>query len=214
MDKDQIILTVLVVACIALVIWAIIYTQKKKKVERDTQRIITDLALLRLFEKSPGGLLSSTMVAEQTGLTKSEAGTRLTLLATGGLLNAGTTSNGMKAYFELPTALEEVPGIQLSNAPFLTIEDLQQIFVAYDYKVSPHDLMVTTGLPWKIISREMQHFRKQKVIDVVLIDRPGDSNKQYVLLPPYNQPETLDLASRERINEEVKQMLYDEQFLV
>lgn len=214
MSKDQIILTVLVALAVVLTAWAILYTQQQKKVERDTQRVITDLELLRLFEQHPGGLLSSEMIAEQTGLTKSEAGTRLTSLATGGLLRSGMTPNGMKAYFELSADLEEVDGIKLSGLPFLTIEDLQQLFIAYDYKVSPHDLIVSTGLPWKVIAREMQHFRKEGVIELVHIDRPGDSARQYILQEAYHQPEALDLASRERINSEVRQVLYDEQLLV
>ncbi len=189
--------------------------QKKKTTEvRSTQRLVTDLDILRLFDKQPGGLLSADMVAEKTKLTKGEASSRLSSLSTGGLLIAGTNPTGMKYYYELSAPLEEIKGIQLSGEPFLTIEDLQEIFIAYDYKVSPHDLMVTTGLPWKMLSREMKHFRKEKVIDVAYIQRPGDSYKQYILMEEYHRSEALDLESRTRINEEVKQVLYDERYLV
>jgi hypothetical protein len=193
---------------------ALLLQQKKTKVVRSTQRLVSDLDILRLFEKQPGGLLSAEMVAEKTELTKVEATTRLSNLSTGGLLIAGTNPTGMRYFYELSAPLEEIPGIQLSGEPFLTIEDLQEIFIAYDYKVSPHDLMVTTGLPWKMLSREMQHFRKEKVIDVAYIQRPGDSYKQYILMEEYHRSEGLDLESRTRINEEVKQVLYDERYLV
>ncbi len=62
----------------------------------DTQRIISDLKFLRLFEKQPGGLLSAEMIAEKTDLTKGEASARLSGLSTGGLLSAVTNTMGTK----------------------------------------------------------------------------------------------------------------------
>lgn len=197
-----------------MILLGVLHQRKQNKTVRDTQRTISDLELLRLFERQPGGILSDVMIAEKTDLTKSEASTRLTDLTQGGLLLAGTNPTGTKYFYELSAPLEEIPGLQLSGEPYLTIEDLQEIFIAYDYKVSPHDLMVATGLPWKIISREMKHFRKRGVVEVAYLQRPGDSYKQYLLLEEYHRSEKLDLESRDRINEEVKQVLYDEQFLV
>ncbi len=201
----------LVIAMAAMIAF---FTYRTERISSDTQRIISDLKLLRLFEKQPGGLLSAKMVAEKTELSSGEAATRLRALATGGLLNIGSNAMGTKYFYELSAPLEEIPGIKLSGEPYLTIEDLQEIFIAYDFKVSPHDLMVATGLSWKMLSLEMQHFRKKGVIDVALINRPGDSSKQYILMEDYHRSETLDLDSRTRINEEIKQVLYDEQFLV
>ena len=57
---------VLVAVAALIVIWGIIYQTNYNKNIRDTQRIITDLELLRLFEKQPGGLLSAEMIAERT----------------------------------------------------------------------------------------------------------------------------------------------------
>jgi len=213
MSKDQILITVVVVLLLLTTIWGVWYQTNYNKAVRDTQRIITDLDLLRLFEKQPGGLLSADMIAERTDLSKSEVNARLSSLHTGGLLRAGMNPTGTKYFYELRTELEEVPGLKLSGSAFLTIEDLQQIFIAYDYKVSPHDLMVTTGLPWKVLSREMQYFRKEGMVEVVLIDRPGDAAKQYVLLEAYHA-EKLDLNQAEAINEKVKKVLFDEQLLV
>ncbi|SEQ07819.1 hypothetical protein [Neolewinella agarilytica] len=199
---------------VAMVAFISFFVSRSKQQTRDTQRVITDLELLRLFSKQPGGLLSADMIADKTELTKGEATARLSNLSTGGLLIAGANPTGMKYFYELSAPLEEISGIDLSGEPFLTIEDLQNIFIAYDYKVSPHDLMVTTGLPWNMLSREMQHFRKQGVVDVAYIQRPGDSYKQYILMEEYHRSDTLDLESRMRINEEVKQVLYDENLLV
>jgi preprotein translocase subunit SecG len=198
----------------AMIAFIMVVVSRSKQQTQDTQRIISDLELLRLFKKQPGGLLSADMIAEKTELTKSEATSRLSNLLTGGLLIAGSNPTGMKYFYELSAPLEEIPGIRLSGEPFLTVEDLQEIFIAYDYKVSPHDLMVTTGLPWNMLSREMQYFRKQGVVEVAYIQRPGDSYKQYILMEQYHRSEGLDLESRTRINEEVKQVLYDENLLV
>jgi len=199
---------------VAMIAFIAFFVSLSKQHNEDTQRVITDLQLLRLFKQQPGGLLSAGMIAEKTELTKGEAASRLSALSTGGLLIAGTNPTGMKYFYELSAPLEEIPGIQLSGEPFLTIEDMQNIFIAYDYKVSPHDLMVTTGLPWKMLSHEMQHFRKQGVVEVAYIQRPGDSYKQYILMEKYHRSEGLDLESRTRINESVKQVLYDENLLV
>jgi hypothetical protein len=190
------------------------FTYRQENISEDTQRVISDLKLLRLFEQQPGGLLSAQMIADKTELTSGQASARLNALATGGLLTMGSNSMGTKYFYELAAPLEEIPGLQLSGEPYLTIEDLQEIFIAYDYKVSPHDIMVATGLSWKMLSLEMKHFRKKGVIDVALISRPGDSSKQYILNEAYHRSEKLDLKSRTRINAEVKQVLYDEQFLV
>lgn len=181
---------------------------------RDTQHIITDLELLRLFECQPGGLLSKEMITEKTGLTAEEACMRLNSLHAGGLLRAGVTPTGQRRFFELSATLEEASGLRLSGEPYLTIEDLQKIFIAYNYQVSPHKLMVATGLPWQILSIELRDFCTQGIIDVVMIERPGDSPIQYILLEDYQRPDELDLASRTPINSEIKQSLYDDRFLV
>lgn len=187
---------------------------RTKQINTDTQRKVTDLELLQMFEQQPGGILNSAQIAEKTELSKHEAQTRLSSLAMGGLLTTGVNAMGTKYYYELPTALEKVEGLTLSDDPFITLEDLQQIFEAYDYRVSPHDIMMATKLPWKVISLEMQYFRKQGIIDVVRIARPGDAPKQYVLHEDYHLSAGLDLDSRTRINAEVKQLLYDERHLV
>ncbi len=181
---------------------------------RDTQCIISDLELLRLFERQAGGLMSQDMVAQKTSLTTTEAGIRLKELTVGGLLRAGRNSSGTRTFFELSATLREAPGLHLSGEAYLTIEDLQEIFNAYDHQVNPHKLMVTTGLSWKVLSREMKHFREQGVIDVVYINRPGDGSKQYILMEQYRRLDGLDLASRSQINTEVRRVLYDERFLV
>lgn len=214
MSKDQIIITVLSSLAAILIVWAMWYTQRSKKQVHDTQRKITDRDLLGLFEQQPGGLLSSAMITEKSGLTKTETTSRLTPLVHWGMLRAGMNPTGTSYFYELTAPLEEYTGPDLSDEPFLTIRDLQHIFEAYDHKVSPQDLLMATGLPWNVIQREIKYFRKEKVLEYTNIARPDDSPIQFVLLEPYNKPETLDLKDAERLDQRVKEVLYDENLLV
>lgn len=214
MSKDQIIVTVLSTLTVLLIVWAIWYTQRSKRQVENTQRKITDRELLSLFEQQPGGLLSSTMIMEKSGLTKAETTSRLTPLAHWGILRAGVSATGTSYFYELTATLDDYTGPELSEEPFLTVRDLQHIFEAYDYKVSPQDLLMATGLPWNVIEREIKYFRKEKVLEYTNIARPDDSPIQFILLEPYNKPETLDLKDAERLDQRVKEVLYDENLLV
>lgn len=196
---------------VTMLVLLVVLLNWQKKTREDTQRKITDKALLELFRDHPGGVLGTSDIAERTGLTKTEASLRLSGLATAGALTGGMNIYGTKAYYELSAPLEEVEGLSLSDEPFITLEDLQAIFKAYDYRVSPQDLIMATNLPWAVIDREMKHFRSKNVVEVVLIDRKGDSNRQYILKEPYLTagPET----ARE-LNLELREILYDEKYLV
>lgn len=214
MDKDQIIIISLAVIGVLLMVWAIWYTQHNKQMVQNTQRIITDRELIRLFEQQPGGLLSRSMIAEKTGLTKAEVTSRLTSFAHWGIVRAGVNATSTNYFYELTAKLETYTGPELSAEPFLTVRDLQHIFEAYAYKVSPQDLLMATGLPWNVIEREIKYFRKEKVLEYTRIDRPDDSPIQFILLEPYNNPATLDLEEAERLNRGMKEVLYDEQLIV
>jgi len=118
-------------------------------------------------------------------------------------------SNGLAYYYELYAPLEDVGELELSPEPFLTVADLQKIFRTYDYRVSPIDLIAATGLPLRVLDREMKHFRKQGIIDILRIARPGDSYRQYVLKEPsINLPESSSEARA--IDLEIKEILLDE----
>jgi len=214
MSKDQIILTTLISLLLGLLVLGIWYHQRSKRQVRDTQRIITDRELLKVFENQPGGLLSHTMLEEKSGLTSSELTSRLMSLTHWGLLRAGGNSTGVKYFYELTAKLEEYTCTELSAKPFLTISDLQHIFEAYDHKVSPQDLLMATGLPWNVIEREIKYFRKEKVVEYINIARPDDSPIQFILLEPYNNPQTLDIKEAKRLDQRVKEVLYDENLIV
>ncbi len=207
-------LTALIVLSLTLVIPAVfllVYFKKRGSTIKSTQRIISDRDFLRIFHDHPGGLLTKAEVAEKANLTKSEAASRLGYFSEQLILRRG--SNGLSTYYETYAPFEDAGDLGLSPEPFLTVADLQKIFHAYDYRVSPADLIIATGLPWRVISREMKHFKKKGIIDILRIARPGDSYKQFVLKEPYiNLPESSSEAKA--IDLEMKEILLDENLLV
>ncbi|MEM9528236.1 MAG: hypothetical protein AAGA31_16605 [Bacteroidota bacterium] len=211
MEPGQIVLLSLLAFLVLLVAFIFAYQARGSKRVKDTQRLLTDKALLQLLDEHPGGLLSVHEVAERTPLSVGEARSRLYYLATQSVLRMG--AGGNRHYYELYAPYEEPSfELSLSEDPFLTLEDLQQIFKAYDHRVSPGDLIIATGLPWKVLAREMTYFQKKGVIQKVRIARPGDSLMQYVLKEPYlSQPME---AEAEAINLELKEILRNDNLLV
>lgn len=184
-----------------------------KQVAIDTQRIISDKALMEVFENQPGGLLSVHMLAEKTGLKTGQARSRANALVHAGILSRGVNKSAARYFFELTSPLDRVSGLDLSPEPYLTVEDLQKIFIAYDHKVSPQDLVMATELPWNVLAREMEHFRKKGVVEGVRIKRPGDSPVQYILLEPYLSA-PIDASAAQALNLELREILLDEELLV
>ena len=77
MEKDVIIIVSLLVIGFLLIALGVFMHYRGNKQVRETQRIITDKALLRIFEAQPGGLLSLDMMVEKTGLPQREALVRM-----------------------------------------------------------------------------------------------------------------------------------------
>lgn len=211
MEPAVIVLLSMGALMVLLIAWLIFYQTRGNKRVKDTQRLITDKALLQLLAEHPGGLLSVHEVAERTPLSVGEARSRLYYLATQSVLRMG--AGGNRHYYELYAPWEAPANeLSLSEDPFLTLEDLQQIFKAYDHRVSPGDLIIATGLPWKVLAREMTYFQKKGVVQKVRIARPGDSLIQYVLKEPYlSQPGG---EEAEAINLELKEILRNEDLLL
>ena len=191
---------------------AFLHYNKKHNTDT-TQRLISDKELLRLFQAQPGGLLSVHMIAEKTGLSVAQARSRAMSLTQAGVLRMGHNKNMARYFFELTAPLEAYGGPELSPEPFLTVGDLQHIFRAYDHKVSPQDLIMATGLPWNVLLRELEHFRKKGVVDGVRIARPDDSPVQYLLLEPYLSAPPAGEQARE-MDLEIQKILLDERLIV
>lgn len=155
-------------------------------VNRATQRQITDYDLLKLIEAQPDGLLTVQQLAEQTGMSTSQARRRLMLLQQWGILKIlyGKT---MRAYYSLLNPLDTRTPPALSAEPFLTVDDILQLFRHFDFRLSPQDLIMSTRLPANILKREMQYFQKEGVVQFLQQQSTynPESQKFYVLQEPY-----------------------------
>lgn len=205
---DQGAIAIIIILSIgALMIGALIYwVMFQKKQNADTQREISDRDLLRLLASQPDGLLSPHQLADQSGLTLNQARTRLSALMMYGILERSHNRRA-RYFYGLQDPLEEAPDLALSPAPFLTVEDLLNIFRHYNYRVSPQNLIMATGLPLAIIKREMKHFEAEGIVQKLQrVKHTGSVMESYfVLQEPYrSDPEqfraragTLDLEMRE-----------------
>lgn len=206
MDKEAIIISCLFgisALLILFVLWTHFYGQKSN---RQTQRQLSDKDLLLMLHNEPDQLLSPHQLVEKTGLTLTEARTRLNALYSYGILQRSYNSRG-RHFFSTRDPIEKTPEFTLSNDPFLTVEDLLQIFAAYDYKVTAQQMILATGLPLAVLKRELKYFEDQKIIQKL---QRTDSNgmvmkRFYVLQDPYrsdpdrfrDQADKLDLEMRE-----------------
>ena len=202
----MIIITTLLSVGVLLIGIVIALVQYQKKQNADTQREITDQNLLRLIHREPDQLLSPHQLRDKTGLTLNQARNRLSALMYYGLLRRSTNSRG-RLFYSLNEALEETPDLTLSPEPFLTVEDLLKIFAHYEYRVSPQNLIMATGLPLAVIKREMKYFEKQGIVQRLSRSSPSGMmvERFFVLQEPYrSDPErfrakagVLDLEMRE-----------------
>ena len=197
-------------AVIALTISSLIFIfallQYQKKTNKETQREITDRDLLRLIAAQPDQLLSPHQMRDKTGMTLNQCRTRLSALFSYGILNKSSNSRG-RSFFGFRVPLVERQELELSPDPFLTVEDLLQIFEMYDYRVTPQDLIMATGLPLSVIKREMKHFEKEGILQrLSTMQQQGMTMMRFfVLQEPYrSDPEqfrrragVLDLEMRE-----------------
>lgn len=206
MSKDAIVGITLIAIVTTFIILGLVIWQYQKKTNADTQRDISDRDLLRLIAKQPDQLLSPHQMAEKTGMTLNQCRTRLSALFSYGILNKSSNSRG-RSFFGFHVPLIEREALDLSDDPFLTVEDLLQIFEAYDYRVTPQDLIMATGLPLSVIKREMKHFEKEGILQrLSTMQQQGMTMMRFfVLQEPYrSDPEqfrrragVLDLEMRE-----------------
>lgn len=206
MDKDAIILTVLGLTSVALIVFIIVWYYHQQKQNADTQRQISDQDLLRLIDQEPDQFLSPHQLADKTDMSLNQARSRLSALMMYGLLNRSHNKSA-RYFYSLIQPLQEAPDFKLSPDPFLTVEDLLTIFEHYNYRLTPQNLIMATGLPLAVIKREMKHFEKEGIVQ--RLQRANQSGmmmeKFFVLQDPYRgDPErfraragVLDLEIRE-----------------
>ena len=183
-----------------------------KGIEED-QRIISDKDLLLLFEDEPDGILTKERMVEKTDLTKSKATRRLQHLQYNGLLKVGY-SNSFKYYYSLSSPIDHREAPELSNEPFLTVEDILKLFRHFDYKLTLQNMCTATGLPIKIIKRELKYFVKEKIISEINYTDPSgmNSRKTYTLREPYRSNPDQFLEMENLINPQLEK-IYEKLFV-
>lgn len=215
MDKDIIVLLItfgVSALLILFVVWMYFHQQKSNS---QTQRHITDKDLLLMIHNEPDQLLSPHQLAEKTELTLTEARTRLNALFGYGILQRSYNSRG-RHFFGTRDAVESPPELKLSHDPFLTVEDLLQIFEAYDYKVTAQQMIMATGLPLAVIKRELKYFESQKIVQKLQrADTQGMVTRRFfVLQDPYRSDPGRFRDQADRLNLEMREILLNDNLIV
>lgn len=182
-----IVLSVLFIFVGLLIGFAIAYTRKSNRAVKDSQVDVSDKELIEFFNSQPDKIVDNKALMNEFGLTKFEAGSRLRHLLTHGLLKMMSSRNGMKRYYTLQKPIEKSYDLELTDDPFITVEDLLLIFKHYDYQVTLQEICLCSGLPIKVILEEMKYFEKEKVIKCLLASQNGGLSHQkvYTLCEPY-----------------------------
>lgn len=188
---------------------------RKNKVNRETQRHLSDRDLLRMLRDEPDQLLSPHQLRDKTEMSLNESRSRLNTLSSYGILERSNNSRG-RHFFGPRTPVEEPPELELSPDPFLTVEDLLQIFKAHDYKVTAQQMIMATGLPLAVIKRELKYFEKQKIVQKLhRSDAQGMVKKRFfVLQDPYRSDPERFRARAGQLDLELKEILTNENLIV
>ncbi|MCX8210348.1 MAG: hypothetical protein OTI34_04840 [Lewinella sp.] len=218
MDKDTlttvVIISTLVMSTllIAFVVW-MYYRQQNSNSQ--TQRHISDKDLLLMLHNEPDQLLSPHQLAEKTELSLTEARARLDALFSYGILQRSYNSKA-RHFFGTRDPIEEIPELNLSNDPFLTVEDLLQIFAVYDYRVTAQQMILATGLPLAVLKRELKYFEDQKIIQKL---QRSDVNgmvmkRLYVLQDPYRSDPDRFRTQAGKLDLEIRDILLNDNLIV
>lgn len=207
-----IVLTGIILTCILLGV--LIWKGWKNNIEEieTTQHIISDGDLLKLFQQQPDGYLDADRIAALTGLTKKQAKFRLTFLAHKKVLRGKYTKSMMKMFYALAQPIQERELPKMSNEPFLTTDDLINLFKSHNYRLTLQDICLATGLPISIIDKEMNYFAKEKIVQVLFgMNSEGMTNSsEWVLQEPYRSNPKKCLELEDLINPELEKIYAEE----
>ncbi len=160
-----------------------------------TQSIISDRDILLMILSEPDRMMTVERLVRLTPLTKSEARTRLYSLRMSGILRQ--MSNGrMTKFYSLYDEDIDTQLLNLDDTPYLSTEDILQLFQHFDYNVDLTKLCFATNLPIKEIKREMNFYKKEGVIEELYHMTAGGVNKRYIYLlkEPYRSDPDLFLS--------------------
>ena len=215
MESSTIFLLSLGVFVLLLVVFLIWYIYNQQKAESDTQSAISDRELLLRLAAEPDGFLTPEGLSKSTQLTKREARSRLQILHSAGLLDQAYNSR-LTTFYSLRQPLGLTEQVDLSPEPYLTVEDVLTLFERYDYRPRDQDLVLGTGLPLRLIRREMKYFAEQEVVDTLYISNHYGKHSQrtYVLKEPYRTQPDKFRGRAEHDNLELRTILRNDNFIV
>ena len=191
MEGKTIFLLGLALLIVALVAFLVYYFWLQRKTGMETQSTLTDRDLLLKIVGQPDGFLTPQTLSEVTALSKSEARNRLQALHLAGILDHAHNSH-LASYYALRHPVADTSLLPLSPEPFLTVDDILTLFEQHGFRPRDQDLIVSTGLPLRLIRRELKYFAEQGVVDTLYAsDGYGkQSQRIYVLKEPYrSQPD-------------------------
>lgn len=142
-----------------LIVWGV--RQHRSSMNASETRL-TDRDLLLLINAEPDRIINAANLAKKSGISLSQARTRLHRLMYAGVVHQMTS--GFKYFYELKNPIQKENLIDLSDNPFISIEDLITLFEHFEYKMTLQNICIATGLPFKIIKEEMKYFQKEGVV--------------------------------------------------
>ena len=147
---------------------------------------VSDRDLLLFINEQPDKIIDKKLVARTFGISKTQSSSRLSSLQHNGVLSVLYNKSMTSYSYTLSRPINKDTDIDLSQEPFMTLEDLLKIFKHYDYQVSMQELILITGLPLKVIKREMKYFEKEKIIKIMLkMQNQYTYQRLYMLNEPY-----------------------------
>ena len=136
---------------------------KKHRQSMDaSETYLSDRELLLLINSEPDRIINAVSLDKKSRLSLRQARTRLHRLLYAGVVHQ--ISSGFKYFYELKAPIGKENLINLSDKPFLSIQDLFSLFDHFGHKMTLQDICVATGLPFKVIKKEMKYFQKEGVV--------------------------------------------------
>ncbi|NJC26304.1 hypothetical protein [Neolewinella antarctica] len=204
--------------CVVPLLYLLFYVIRSQQVANETQRDVSDADLIKLIHDQPDQLLSPHQLASFTGITVNQARHRLTAFNTAGMLTMSYNKRG-RYFYALKQAYRDPAQVSFSPDPFLTVEDLLQLFAANDNRANIQDIILATRLPLQILKRELKHFEKEGFIQQLTASSTqelegGKMAKFYVLQEPYRSEPHRFRERAGTLDLELKQLLKKENLIV
>ncbi|MEL7159863.1 MAG: hypothetical protein AAFN92_03825 [Bacteroidota bacterium] len=208
-------LVLLFTIIIPLVALAIALYAHAKARSPETQRLLSDRDLLELIQGQPDQLLTPHQLRDASELTLTQARGRLSDLFMYGILTRSYNSKG-RYFYGLSDPLSKQPDLELSPEPFLTVEDLLALFDTYGNQITAQEMIVATGLPLAIIKRELKHFEKEGIVQVLKRSQgQGMTTRRFIVLKePYRSNPEQFRQKAGVLDLELKEILRNDNLLV